>query len=105
MGQLLSYLKTAKPPEADLLEVKPLGFIPLKVAPVLISAPEPGSEPLNVAAPVQRWLSPFTPAPEPQVITFGDRWTSTDPREANALFLATGKYGVTNTPAATTAVK
>jgi adhesin transport system outer membrane protein len=97
MGQLLNYLKTAKPPEADLLEVKPLGIIPLKVAPIHLTAPEPGSEPLNVAAPVQRWLSPFTLPPQPQVVTFGDRWSSTDPREANALFMATGKYG---TPAA-----
>jgi outer membrane protein, adhesin transport system len=105
MGQLLSYLKTAKPPEADLLEVKPLGLIPLKVAPVWISAPAPGSQPLNVAAPVQRWLSPFTPAAEPQVITFGDRWSSTDPREANALFMTTGKYGVTDAPAGTAPAK
>ena len=31
------------------------------------------------------------------VVTFGDRWSSTDPREANA-FMATGQYGVTNAP-------
>ena len=73
--------------------------------PVWISAPAPGSQPLNVAAPVQRWLSPFTPAAEPQVITFGDRWSSTDPREANALFMTTGKYGVTDAPAGTAPAK
>jgi outer membrane protein, adhesin transport system len=93
MGQLLSYLKTGKPPEADLLETGPLGLAALKLAPILLSAPEPGSEPLNNVAPVQRWESPFSPVLVPQVVTFGDRWTSADPREANALFLTSGKFG------------
>jgi adhesin transport system outer membrane protein len=90
MGQLLNYLKTGKPPEVDLLETRPLGLIPIKIAPILFSAPEPGPEPLNVA-PVQYWQSPFTPPVEPRVVTFGDRWSSTDPSDANALFLTSGK--------------
>ena len=93
MGQLLSYLKTGKPPEADPLESGPLGLAALKLAPILLTAPEPGSEPLNTAAPVERWISPFSPAPEPSVVTFGDRWKSNDPGDANALFLSSGKFG------------
>jgi adhesin transport system outer membrane protein len=93
MGQLLSYLKTGKPPEADLLETRPLGLIPIKLPPILLTAPEPGSEPLNAVAPIETWSSPFTPINEPRVVTFGDRWTSTDPSEANALFLSSGQYG------------
>ncbi len=93
MGQLLAYLKTGKPPEVDLLETRPLGLIPLRVAPILLTAPEPGSEPLNTVVPFLQWSSPFTPALEPRVVSFGDRWTSGDPSDANALFLASGKFG------------
>jgi adhesin transport system outer membrane protein len=98
MGQMLNYLKTGKPPEVDLLETRPLGLIPIKVAPLLWTAPEPGPEPLNTVAPVERWASPFSPALEPRVVTFGDRWSSADPSNANALFLASGKLAQ---PAAT----
>jgi adhesin transport system outer membrane protein len=96
MGQLLTYLKTGKPPEADPLETGPLGLAALKLAPILLTAPEPGSEPLNNLAPIQQWTSPFTPAPEPAIVTFGDRWTSNDPTESNALFLTSGKFGQAN---------
>ena len=91
MGQLLTYLKTGKPPEADLLETGPLGVIPLKLPPIILSAPEPGSEPLNTVAPVERWTSPFTPIPEPRVVTFGDRWISDDP--IGSLFMSSGRFG------------
>ena len=103
MGQLLTYLKTAKPPEADLLETRPLGFIPYRLPPVssLLTAPEPGSEPLNTVVPfaswsnpLASWSNPFAPSPDqPHVVTFGDRWSSNDPNNANALFLASGKFG------------
>jgi adhesin transport system outer membrane protein len=96
MGQLLTYLKTGKPPEADPLETGPLGLAALKLAPILLTAPEPGSEPLNNLAPVQLWTSPFAPVLEPGVVTFGDRWASSDPTEANALFLTSGKFGQAN---------
>jgi adhesin transport system outer membrane protein len=102
MGQLLTYLKTGKPPEIDQIETGPLGLPPLKLAPILLAAPEPGSEPLNVAAPVQQWISPFTPVPGPSAVTFGERWTSNDPIEANALFLASGKFGQVSAAADTT---
>jgi adhesin transport system outer membrane protein len=100
MGQLLNYLKTGKPPEVDLLETRPLGLIPIKIAPILLSAPEPGPEPLNVA-PIQQWESPFTPPVAPRVVTFGDRWSSNDPNDANALFLALGKVGTADAGLAT----
>jgi outer membrane protein, adhesin transport system len=93
MGQLLSYLKTGKPPEADLLENGPLGLAALKLAPILLTAPEPGSEPLNNVAPVQRWESPFTPVLVPNIVSFGDRWFPTYPADANALFLTSGRVG------------
>jgi adhesin transport system outer membrane protein len=93
MGQMLNYLKTGKPPEADPLENRPLTLIGFKLPPVTFSAPEPGPEPLNVVAPVQHWTSPFNPPLEPRVVTFGDRWSSADPANANALFVASGKVG------------
>lgn len=79
MGQLLAYLKTAPPTESDPLEAKPFGVLPLAIAPVRLSAPEPGPEPLNVRG-VPVWdNNPFTPhAGGPTVITFGDRWASAD---------------------------
>jgi adhesin transport system outer membrane protein len=99
MGQLLTYLKTGKPPEVDLLETRPLGLIPIKIAPILLTAPEPGSEPLNTAVPFPQWNNPFGGALEPRVVTFGDRWSSADPNDANALFLASGKAAVEPAPA------
>jgi len=93
MGQLLSYLKTGRPPEADPIENQPLGVISLRLPPILLSAPEPGSEPLNTVAPIPQWNSPFTTIHEPRVVTFGDRWASNDPSNANALFLTSGKFG------------
>jgi adhesin transport system outer membrane protein len=105
MGQLLAYLKTGKPPEADPLETRPLGWIALKLPPIILSAPEPGSEPLNTVAPVQQWTSPFTPVPQPGPVTFGDRWTSNGWSDANALFLAFGKFGPASASADTPAAR
>lgn len=97
MGQLLHYLKTAKPPEADPIENKPLGFIPIKFPPLLMHAPEPGSEPLNAAAPIPVWSTPFAPQLEPRVVTFGDRWTGgTAPTASDAMLANAGKYDRTN---------
>lgn len=81
MGQMLSYLKTAAPPEADPLESRPFAFLPIKIAPIRLSAPEPGPEPLNTVA-VPQWNSPFTTFTEPNVLTFGDRWVAqSDPAD------------------------
>jgi len=50
MGHLLPYLQAPHPVDAEPLQTPPLGIIPFKLPPVLISTPEPGSEPLNVSA-------------------------------------------------------
>lgn len=101
MGQLLSYLKTGRPPEADPIESQPLGLIPVRLPPILLAAPEPGSEPLITVLPIPHWNSPFALIPEPRVVTFGDRWTSNDSLNANALFLASGAFGQGNLSAKT----
>lgn len=78
MGQMLAYLKTPHAPEADPLDAKPFAIFPLRVAPIRLSAPEPGPEPLNVAG-VPVWDSPFnTNVSNPAAMTFGDRWQSAD---------------------------
>jgi adhesin transport system outer membrane protein len=79
MGKMLSYLKTATPPEADELTFKPFGAFPLRVAPIILTAPAPGSEPLNTGVnpgAVNIWPNnPFFSPREPQLVTFGERWT------------------------------
>lgn len=91
MGQLLSYLKTGKPPESEPIEGRATGLIPYRLPPILLAAPEPGSEPLNPTVPFQSWNSPFSPVLEPQAVLFGDRWSSQDLTNFNALFWAPGK--------------
>lgn len=91
MGQLLSYLKTGRPPESEPIEGRAVGLIPYRLPPILLSAPEPGSEPLNAAVPFQSWNSPFAPVLEPKAVLFGDRWASQDLTNFNALFWAPGQ--------------
>lgn len=50
MGQLLEYLKAPHPVDAEPLQTKPFGLIPTRLPPVLLKLPQPGSEPLNIAA-------------------------------------------------------
>lgn len=83
MGHLLSYLKTAGPPEIDLLETKPLGIIPIKFPPVILSAPAPGPEPLNVAARPD-WLGFFMPTREQAAVSAWDPWPKDGPRVTTA---------------------
>lgn len=94
MGQLLSYLKTGKPPESEPIEGRATGLIPYRLPPILLTAPEPGSEALNAALPFKTWNSPFAPILEPKVVLFGDRWASQDPSNANALFVSSGQANV-----------
>jgi outer membrane protein, adhesin transport system len=91
MGQLLSYLKTGRPPESEPIEGRATGLIPYRLPPILLTAPEPGSEPLNAVIPFQNWNSPFTPVLEPKAVLFGDRWASQDLANLNALFWAPGQ--------------
>jgi adhesin transport system outer membrane protein len=76
MGQLLDYLKTPAPAEADPLDVKPFLLVPTKLPPVIIKDPgAPGPEPLKVMAPaVGNARAEAVPANPPKVLSFGDRW-------------------------------
>lgn len=73
MGHLLEYLKTAPPPEADPMAVRPFGLFPYKLPPLIINDPDIAPEPLNVR---QGEVSPagFTAPPPPRTATLADRW-------------------------------
>jgi outer membrane protein, adhesin transport system len=61
MGHLLPYLQAPHPVDAEPLQTVPLGIFPMKLPPILLETPEPGSEPLNVsrAGPVPHaWVVP-----------------------------------------------
>ena len=51
MGQLVPYLKAPTTVDAEPLQTPPLGIFPMKLPPVLVTLPEPGSEPLNIFGP------------------------------------------------------
>ena len=93
MGKLLEYIRAPHPVDAEPLLPGTFGLIPLKLAPILIGLPQPGPEPLNVAAPVTNpsisgwipWMPDRPPAPvadagqasaaAPQTkVGFSDRW-------------------------------
>lgn len=62
MGQLLVYLKTPHPMEAEPLDAIPFGIFPVKFAPILIKDPGPGSEPIKAAAPIVYGYAPVEPS-------------------------------------------
>jgi outer membrane protein, adhesin transport system len=69
MGQLLEYLKTPHPIDAEPLDAKPFGLIPTKLPPILLWVPEPGSEPLksgNANSPYATYAKASTPGPQQQ---------------------------------------
>ena len=66
------------------------GFVGFKLAPIRLGAPGPGPEPLNAAAPVRHFESPFEAIKLPRVVTFDDRWASNSPNDANALLISSG---------------
>lgn len=72
MGHLLEYIKTAPPPEADPMAVRPFGLFPYRLPPVIFRDPDIAPEPLNVNAGV----SPdFATIPlVPKVVTFSELW-------------------------------
>ena len=76
MGHLLDYLKTAPPPEADPIGVRPFGLFPYKLPPVIIKDPDIAPEPLNVrqgeAPPAVVTFPP--PPPPPQTAAIEERW-------------------------------
>ena len=48
MGQMLDYLKAPQPIDAEPLPTRPFGVIPMKLPPIILQPPGPGSEPLNI---------------------------------------------------------
>jgi outer membrane protein, adhesin transport system len=90
MGQLLEYLKSPQPVDAEPLDTKPFGLIPTKLPPILFTAPEPGSEPLNVGIATTSVYATAGPAKDGQ--GFADRWPSSGPLGwFEGLFAATSR--------------
>jgi adhesin transport system outer membrane protein len=107
MGQLLPYLKSPHPVDAEPLDVKPFGLIPTRLPPVLLRLPQPGSEPLNIrAAPASVAVfsalaaaSPAAQAPGGDA-SFARRWPQ-GPQAAGAMLAEwlTGLVGLARAPA------
>jgi adhesin transport system outer membrane protein len=98
MGKLLSYVRAPHPVDAEPLVPGGFGLVPVKLPPILIGLPHPGSEPLNVAAPrtVPSISGYVPPTPERPAagseasaaqassaprVAFSDRWQ--DPKAAS----------------------
>jgi adhesin transport system outer membrane protein len=74
MGQMLAYLKTTRPVDAEPLEVKPFLLFPTKLPPIIIDLPKPGMpEPINVTSRIPPSDGSLM-APPPRAITVADRW-------------------------------
>jgi hypothetical protein len=71
MGQLLDYLKTAGPPEAEPTYGTPFLF-PTKIPPILLTPPGPGPEPLKAQ---RSDATEFAPESKPRKV-LADRWPS-----------------------------
>jgi adhesin transport system outer membrane protein len=75
MGKLLAYVRSPHPVDAEpLVATGGFGLVPVKLPPILVGLPQPGSEPLNVAAPptLPRISGYVPPIPErPPVVTSG----------------------------------
>lgn len=75
MGKLLAYIRAPHPVDAEpLVATGGFGLVPVKLPPILVGLPQPGSEPLNVAAPptLPRISGYVPPIPErPPVVTSG----------------------------------
>jgi adhesin transport system outer membrane protein len=94
MGQLLDYLKTAGPPEAEPLYATPFVF-PTKIPPILLNPPGPGPEPLKAQ---RSDASGFAPSSKP--LKVADRWPSwTVPVDGDAM----ARWQPTRHPEAATA--
>ena len=74
MGQLLAYLKTTRPVDAEPLEAKPFGLIPTKLPPILFDLPRPGGpEPIDVRGQTPAGDGRLM-APPPRPISVAERW-------------------------------
>jgi len=89
MGQLLSYLKTTHPIDAEPLATKPYGLIPLALPALWIDLPQPGTpEPINVRrdAPLADPRNPMVHPAPPRGLTVSSRWPSTPAEENKKAF-------------------
>ena len=89
MGQVLSYLKTTHPIDAEPLATKPYGLIPLALPAIWIDLPHPGTpEPINVRrdAPLADPRNPMVPPAPPRGLTVSSRWPSTPVEEKKKAF-------------------
>jgi outer membrane protein, adhesin transport system len=106
MGQLLAYLKTTRPVDAEPLEPKPFLLFPTKLPPILVDLPQPGApEPINVVpgrVPPNAGNSSMAPAP--RALTVAERWPSTQVEpHAMARWIPTESGGTTEPAPSTSA--
>jgi hypothetical protein len=73
MGQLLEYLKTAAPPEAEPMTPGLFGIIPYRLPPIHFKDPGIGPEPLNLQGPVEK-RSDAGPVDGPALVRLSERW-------------------------------
>jgi outer membrane protein, adhesin transport system len=90
MGKLLAYVRAPHPVDAEpLVATGGFGLVPVKLPPILVGLPQPGSEPLNVAAPptLPRISGYVPPTPErPPVVVPPGSATQAQASEANVAF-------------------
>ena len=88
MGQLLEYLKTAAPPEAEPMTPGLFGMVPYRLPPIHFRDPGIGPEPLNLQVPLEK-RSDAGPVDGPALLRLSDSgrhwWNSQDPAIASAL--------------------
>jgi outer membrane protein, adhesin transport system len=90
MGKLLAYVRAPHPVDAEpLVATGGFGLVPVKLPPILVGLPQPGSEPLNVAAPptLPRFSGYVPPTPErPPVVVPPGSAAQAQASEANVAF-------------------
>jgi adhesin transport system outer membrane protein len=75
MGKLLDYLRDPHPIDAEPLVPGTFGIFPVKLPPIVINLPHPGSEPLNVAVPPNKSYSNVIPPTHARpTVAFSERW-------------------------------
>ncbi len=75
MGQMLNYLKTPHPIEAS-HQPEPIGIFPLKFAPILLHAPDVGSEPIKFSGSNANGANASYAQAHTKDATFADRFTA-----------------------------
>ena len=84
MGELLTYLKSPTPIDADPLVTRPLGLFPTKIAPILIRPAGPGSEPIDISKKRSDALTPGGIRATEPPRAFSTLWVPIDPAQQTA---------------------